>query len=387
MKRTPIFFMILIFSMRACGPGQLFDPIASENPSSIPSATATFASTVSSTPEKTPIPTFMPTPIGYGSGELLYQIYSSNFEFKGLYTSERGLIISKTQIDEKIGSDFAIAFLNPSPNGALVVLSLGREQNQPASTYDWSHFIISIDQNSIMPIRYTGMYLDHWFWSSDSSKLLGTGDDGTGKRKEYCVADSTDGRIITCISADINNRDAYWSEDDSHIYWSKKGQLWMASLEDTKGSYVGLTFLPDQLELNGMSFSPDSTKVAIINNIQPSTQTLFLANSNFTSPIKSITFFGDPYFFINWSSDSRYLFWTAYPSGTQYLIDASTGEDVQFPSPEGSTFCGWSQDNKVIAYIENGTLYIASISNPSLRRQVAAITSDELLFCSTWILK
>lgn len=388
-KRISVILILgLSLVVSACGPGQIFSPTFTPTPTMTPTSTNTSIPTY--TPTFTPTLTPTPTPIGYGSGEFLYEILTSDGNFKGLYSSERGLLISMAQLEEKVGTASSYSYLWPSPNGELAVLTLGQMPDHPSSSLDFSHYLVSIDLSTVMPIRYPGLNLDQWIWSSDSSRLIGTGGDGTGRPTEYCIADSTDGRIITCIPTNLyNSWGVYWSEDNSRVYWSNNGRLWVAGADGSMGHYVDLTFILDWFNLEGMSFSPDGTKVALIIRKGDPSKTLYLANSDFTNPVKPIAFSGNPYFLLTWSPDSRYVFWNLYSSLylPQHMVEVSTGEEVSFPSPADAIFCGWSRDNKVFAYIESGALYIAATSDPSLRRQVSVAESDQIYFCTIWISK
>jgi hypothetical protein len=213
MKRfaTVLFVITLSAMMVACGPGKFFGLTITLTPTNTTTLTNTAIPTP--TPTSTNTPTLTPTPLGSGNGEFLYQIYSTvqadipgARKFEGLYSSERGILLSASQLAEKFQTVvYNVSHLSPSPDGKKVEISLCYWSTNWAidPTAYCSEYLAPINLSVVTPLKVQGLEVS-WTWSPDSSKLLGVGGNGTGRDWAYYVVNN-DGSQLQVL-APLANR-------------------------------------------------------------------------------------------------------------------------------------------------------------------------------------
>lgn len=388
MNRLILFAIVigLTLSMTSCGPGLLAEPTFTPAPTSTPVPTST--PTPIPTPTLVPSPT--PTPIGGGRGQAIFsgsiagkaplpnghsvQFTGSQLMRYDFNTSEQTSLITPEWMSEKIGKDIYRTEFVIAPDGSkAVVIAYTAVGWEDYGYYDeFEYYIASIDPESVSPLLDVGARQIVWYWSPDSSKLLGLFVSDTNFISIYTV--NSDGSGLKMVKEasyrDINN--AAWMGNDKIVYLQNGIPMVMNS-DGTDPQRLG----DSDTKIEKIYFSPDGEKTVYI---LPD-NTAHFANNDFSN-VSDIGYFDDcdgnfPQRVLAWSPDNQYVVISSascvfvkllgqnIPKITKKTSLVRISDNKIITAREGlieTDLCGWTPDNK-FAYIrvEDKTSYLAIV--------------------------
>lgn len=287
-------------------------------------------------------------------------IYSSWDNDLLLY--DQGWILSKEQVEYKLGKKYDRIRYNPSPDLSSLMIKVW--DNRPG----WTEYIYLSSMDFEGPTMIaSGRPVATW--SPDSRMVLVIADN-------FMHVINRDGRGRTPIGQ-RSPRDGYpaWSHDGSRLYWTKNGKLRVIDASTGISELLEVDWLEDWLQIFNLQFSPRGDKLAFENG-----NSFYITNSDFTEPliISPGTEEGlllDIYGFV-WSPDGNmilaeialndpYCTSNCSPSRDLYLIDSTNGEfsDISMEMlgveklNSYFTKCGFTPDGKNIVIDSDGYLY------------------------------
>jgi hypothetical protein len=414
MKQFLLIALTFSFLVSACGAGALFNPTKTSTPRNTPTLKFTSTSTPTATPTVTPLPT--PTLLSLGSDEFLYLVNDTH----ELYSSERGILIGRTQLKSLLPKEiFSDYYLDPSPDGKIIFVHLESEPDSQMPLYYLGHhyYIISTDLGEVIPLDMHGEIIKWLNWSSDGLKLAIEGI--VGDWDTIYMFDQDGNKLKPFIQGAW---EPFWNFDNSKIYyryWDKP--LSVRNIDGSGDKPIPLNLnMPGLRNIEKIEFSPDGSKVVfngydIQNNgtsFSDYSRYFYLANSDFSNPGKILEYETDDYFIgvlsIIWSPDMNLVLINlegfensslqSYFPLYQFLININDKQIVPIPSPEGTKFSGWSPDMKLIAYIDNKTLFLADAKNYNYKQEIIVDTKGKgptfwslgltpLDGCPVWVVK
>lgn len=297
--------------------------------------------------------------------------------------------------------DYYEYFIDLSPNTDSYIITLV-SGNRPFPTSWGSHnsfYIIPKDLSYVIPIVVEGYELLNCSWSPDSLKLAVYGMNQRGGVNLF-VFDRDGSNLKTVSPSDLawsSMSMPFWYADSSFLYWTTDYQLRVTSTNDMQNRLVSLKLDKPSFIIDAIKFSSDGSKVAYSIYYFEGFHFLYLAKGDFSEP-RMVYKYSDDVLWIHdivWSPDMSYVLFNFleaengdrhYDEWSQLLVNETDGQISSIPWPEGTKFCGWSPDMRIIAYYEKTKLYLAEASDPNSRQLVA--TSNIVVYmntCPIWV--